>query len=71
MPDSLFSTYGGRPDIDSLRQELERLGATHVITDNALGSFETKTMIKGWGQPKLGLNCVGGKSATEMARHLR
>ncbi|KAI8083114.1 uncharacterized protein BX664DRAFT_361378 [Halteromyces radiatus] len=59
-----------RPDIDALRNELEQLGATHVITDDELGSFETKSLIKEWGQPKLGLNCVGGKSATEMARHL-
>ncbi|CAO3590658.1 unnamed protein product [Absidia cylindrospora] len=59
-----------RPDIDDLRKDLEQLGATHVITDDTLGSHETKTMIKAWGQPKLGLNCVGGKSATEMARHL-
>ncbi|SAM05790.1 hypothetical protein [Absidia glauca] len=59
-----------RPDIDQLRDDLMQLGATHVITDDVLGSHETKTMIKEWGQPKLGLNCVGGKSATEMARHL-
>ncbi|KAI8336354.1 hypothetical protein BC941DRAFT_354606, partial [Chlamydoabsidia padenii] len=60
-----------RPDIDKLRRELKQLGATHIITDDALGSHETKTIIKEWGQPKLGLNCMGGKSATEMARHLR
>lgn len=48
------------------------MGATHVITDDTLGSHEMKTKIKNeWGQPKLGFNCVGGKSATEMARHLK
>lgn len=61
-----------RPNIDELRDELEKLGATHVITDDTLGSHEMKTKIKNeWGQPKLGFNCVGGKSATEMARHLK
>ncbi|CAO3628676.1 unnamed protein product [Cunninghamella blakesleeana] len=61
-----------RPNIDELRDELEKLGATHVITDDSLGSHEMRSKIKNeWGQPKLGFNCVGGKSATEMARHLK
>ncbi|KAI9033918.1 hypothetical protein CLU79DRAFT_19253 [Phycomyces nitens] len=62
-----------RPDIEELRQELTALGATHVITDDQLGSFETKSQVKSWvGKNRLllGLNCVGGKSATEMARFL-
>ncbi|KAL0080689.1 hypothetical protein J3Q64DRAFT_1705665 [Phycomyces blakesleeanus] len=62
-----------RPDIEELRQELTALGATHVITDDQLGSFETKSLVKSWvGKNRLllGLNCVGGKSATEMARYL-
>ncbi|KAG2217863.1 hypothetical protein INT45_012778 [Circinella minor] len=62
-----------RPEIDSLRQELLDLGATHVVTDEELGSFDMRSKMKGWfdGKPPLlGLNCVGGKSATEMARYL-
>ncbi|KAI7901364.1 uncharacterized protein BX663DRAFT_514222 [Cokeromyces recurvatus] len=62
-----------RPDIDTLRQELIELGATHVVVDETLGNFETKKEIKSWfGQhpPLLGLNCVGGKNATEMAKYL-
>lgn len=62
-----------RPEIDELRKELMDLGATHVVTDEALGSHETRTLIKSWvgkDKPLLGLNCVGGKSATDMARYL-
>ncbi|KAI9492021.1 hypothetical protein BDB00DRAFT_830810 [Zychaea mexicana] len=62
-----------RPEIDSLRQELMDLGATHVVTDEELGTHEMRSKMKGWfdGKPPLlGLNCVGGKSATEMARYL-
>ncbi|KAI9269688.1 hypothetical protein EDC94DRAFT_599654 [Helicostylum pulchrum] len=62
-----------RPDIDNLRKELTDLGATHVVTDEDLGKHETRALIKSWvgkGKPLLGLNCVGGKSATDMARYL-
>lgn len=62
-----------RPEIDALRQELMDLGATHVVTDDVLGSHETRQQIKSWvngKSPLLGLNCVGGKSATDMARYL-
>jgi trans-2-enoyl-CoA reductase len=49
------------------------LGATHIVTDDVLASHETRQQIKSWvggKSPLLGLNCVGGKSATEMARYL-
>ncbi|CAO3678801.1 unnamed protein product [Rhizopus stolonifer] len=62
-----------RPGIDQLRQDLTDLGATHVVTDEELGHFETRKRIKGWvgsQPPLLGLNCVGGKYATDMARYL-
>ncbi|KAI8641502.1 hypothetical protein BD408DRAFT_418140 [Parasitella parasitica] len=62
-----------RPDFDQLVHELTELGATHVITDDNLGSVESRKEIKSWfgkNAPLLGLNCVGGKSATEMARYL-
>lgn len=52
---------------------MTELGATHVVTDESLGSLETRKEIKSWygkNAPLLGLNCVGGKSATEMARYL-
>lgn len=62
-----------RPEIDQLREELKELGATHVVTDEELGTHEMRSKMKEWfgGKPPLlGLNCVGGKSATEMARYL-
>ncbi|KAI8996983.1 hypothetical protein BDB01DRAFT_769400 [Pilobolus umbonatus] len=62
-----------RPDIDKLRDELTELGGTHVITDDVLGSHETRKLVKSWtggNTPLLGLNCVGGKSAVEMAKYL-
>ncbi|KAI9315383.1 hypothetical protein BX666DRAFT_1962230 [Dichotomocladium elegans] len=62
-----------RPEIDQLREELTELGATHVVTDEELGSFTMRSQMKEWfaGKPPLlGLNCVGGKAATEMARYL-
>ncbi|KAI8975074.1 hypothetical protein BDF20DRAFT_876804 [Mycotypha africana] len=62
-----------RLNIDELRQSLTDLGATHVVTDEELGKAESKKQIKSWfaeKSPLLGLNCVGGKAATEMARYL-
>ncbi|OBZ81433.1 Trans-2-enoyl-CoA reductase, mitochondrial [Choanephora cucurbitarum] len=62
-----------RPQIDQLTQELKDLGATHVVTDDKLGSHDMRKQIKSWvgsQSPLLGLNCVGGKSATEMARYI-
>ncbi|CEP14039.1 hypothetical protein [Parasitella parasitica] len=62
-----------RPNLDQLVDELTQLGATHVITDESLGRAESKKEIKSWfgkNAPLLGLNCVGGQSATEMARYL-
>ncbi|KAI8394101.1 uncharacterized protein BYT42DRAFT_553398 [Radiomyces spectabilis] len=62
-----------RPEIDELRQQLTDLGATYVVTDDKLGQHDMKSQIKEWvgkKSPMLGLNCVGGKAATEMARYL-
>ncbi|KAF7722649.1 mitochondrial 2-enoyl thioester reductase [Apophysomyces ossiformis] len=61
-----------QPDLDKLRETLKDLGATHVITDEELGTHEMRSQIKSWTKkaPLLGLNCVGGKNATEMARYL-
>ncbi|CAI2173549.1 5883_t:CDS:2 [Funneliformis geosporum] len=65
-----------RPDIDDLKARLKSLGATHVVTDEELGCYKTKELIKEWTSinnnvgVKLGLNCVGGKVSTEMAKYL-
>ncbi|KAI7872328.1 hypothetical protein BDF14DRAFT_1752083 [Spinellus fusiger] len=62
-----------RPDLESLRKRLTAMGATYVITNEQLTLQETRAKVKQWvGDKKLllALNCVGGKSATEMARYL-
>lgn len=59
-----------RPDITDLKQYLEDLGATYVLTEEELRStniFKDKKVDK----PLLALNCVGGKSSLEMMRHLQ
>lgn len=58
-----------RPDIDKLRDHLKCLGADVVLTEEELRS--TKMFKSGeMAQPKLALNCVGGKNAMEVLRHL-
>ncbi|RUS25289.1 hypothetical protein BC938DRAFT_472372 [Jimgerdemannia flammicorona] len=62
-----------RPNIAELTARLTAIGATHVLTDDELGKVTTKEKIKEWtgGEPiLLGLNCVGGRDATELARYL-
>ncbi|KAJ2945615.1 hypothetical protein O0L34_g438 [Tuta absoluta] len=59
-----------RPDIDELKKYLTDLGATYVLTEEELRStkiFKDKAIDK----PSLALNCVGGKSSSEMLRHLQ
>lgn len=58
-----------RPNIDELKQTLKSFGATEVLTEEEV---RVTTLFKS-GQlkaPTLGLNCVGGKSATNILRHL-
>jgi mitochondrial enoyl-[acyl-carrier protein] reductase / trans-2-enoyl-CoA reductase len=64
-----------RPGWEELKKELEGLGATKVVTEEQLMSKGFKDMIKEWTnggrEPiKLGLNCVGGKNATAIAKVL-
>ncbi|KAI9464553.1 hypothetical protein BJY52DRAFT_825626 [Lactarius psammicola] len=60
-----------RDDMDTLRKDLEDLGATHVVTYDELEDKKAiKAKVKEWtnGQDiRLGLNCVGGESTTSMA----
>lgn len=58
-----------RPDIDKLVEYLKSLGATEILTEEQSRStklFKTNQLRK----PKLALNCVGGKNALEMSKHL-
>lgn len=60
----------------SLKDELLALGATHVITEDEFLSRDFRDRLAQWtagsgsAGVKLGLNCVGGKSAQAVARAL-
>ncbi|XP_037825007.1 enoyl-[acyl-carrier-protein] reductase, mitochondrial [Lucilia sericata] len=58
-----------RPDIEQLKSYLKSLGATEILTEEEI---RTCTLFKEGKlpKPKLAFNCVGGKSATEVTRHL-
>ncbi|NXR12430.1 MECR protein, partial [Semnornis frantzii] len=60
-----------RPDLPKLVERLMALGADHVITEDMLRKPEMKEIFKSIPKPRLALNCVGGKSTTEMLRHLQ
>ncbi|XP_017106638.2 enoyl-[acyl-carrier-protein] reductase, mitochondrial [Drosophila bipectinata] len=58
-----------RPEIAELKEMLKCLGATEVLTEAEIRKsdiFKTGKVKK----PRLAFNCVGGKSATEVSRHL-
>ncbi|XP_055593210.1 enoyl-[acyl-carrier-protein] reductase, mitochondrial [Uranotaenia lowii] len=58
-----------RPQIDELRKFLTDLGAAEILTEEELRI--TKIFKEGqFRKPKLALNCVGGKNALEVSRHL-
>ncbi|CAL1271509.1 unnamed protein product [Larinioides sclopetarius] len=54
-----------RPNVESLKSYLADLGATHIVVEN-----ELRDIFKSIPKPALGLNCVGGKSAAELIRHM-
>lgn len=60
-----------RPEFSQLSDRLKAIGASHVIKEEALRRPEIKELFKTCPKPKLALNGVGGKSATELLRHLR
>lgn len=63
------SVVRNRPDLEQLVAYLKRLGASEVLTEEQV---RTTTIFKDGclPRPKLAFNCVGGKSATEITRHL-
>ncbi|NXV80212.1 MECR protein, partial [Atlantisia rogersi] len=60
-----------RPELPKLVERLMALGADHVVTEEMLRKPEMKDIFKSIPKPRLALNCVGGKSTTEMLRHLQ
>ncbi|KAG6899870.1 hypothetical protein C0993_005840 [Termitomyces sp. T159_Od127] len=62
-----------RDNLQDLVKQLEGLGATKVLTYDALSDKSLRKEIKEWTGGKdirLGLNCVGGPETTQMARLL-
>ncbi|XP_078666116.1 enoyl-[acyl-carrier-protein] reductase, mitochondrial-like [Branchiostoma floridae x Branchiostoma belcheri] len=62
-----------RPDRASyfeLEMYLKGLGGHYIITEEGLRKQDFRDIFKRLPRPKLALNCVGGKSATEILRHL-
>ncbi|KAH8196346.1 hypothetical protein TruAng_009489 [Truncatella angustata] len=62
-------------ETEKLRRELKELGADHVVTEEEFLSREFRDQVKEWTRGgregiQLGLNCVGGKSAQNMAKNL-
>ncbi|KAJ8340867.1 hypothetical protein SKAU_G00331580 [Synaphobranchus kaupii] len=60
-----------RPDLQKLTEKMHAMGAGHVIKEETLRKPEMKELFKKVPRPKLALNGVGGKSATELLRHLQ
>ncbi|KAI0897263.1 NAD(P)-binding protein [Annulohypoxylon nitens] len=64
------------PELDAaLKQELLELGATHVVTEQEFTAREFRDRLAEWTRGnregvRLGLNCVGGKSAQTVAYSL-
>lgn len=64
-----------RPGWESLKSELEALGATKVVTESELMDRSFKDQVASWTNShrepiRLALNCVGGKPATALAKLL-
>uniref|UniRef100_A0A7N8WVC9 Enoyl-[acyl-carrier-protein] reductase, mitochondrial n=1 Tax=Mastacembelus armatus TaxID=205130 RepID=A0A7N8WVC9_9TELE len=60
-----------RPEFPHLSDRLKGIGATYVIKEEALRRPDIEDLFKTCPKPKLALNGVGGKSATELLRHLQ
>jgi trans-2-enoyl-CoA reductase len=59
-----------RPDIDDLKKSLYEIGADVVVTEDDIRKPIYLKKIKELGKATLGLNGVGGKSSTNLARLL-
>lgn len=68
---STINVIRDRPEFTQLSDRLKAIGATHVITEESLRRPEIKELFKTCPKPKLALNGVGGKSATELLRNLQ
>ncbi|XP_028894998.1 enoyl-[acyl-carrier-protein] reductase, mitochondrial [Zeugodacus cucurbitae] len=59
-----------RPNLEELKTYLKLLGASEVITEEELAQKDVATKLCKLPSPRLALNCVGGKNASDMAKLL-
>ena len=62
-----------RPNVQELKDDLMQLGATYVLVDEDLKKPEIREWFEQPGMARhlrLGLNCVGGRSAVDIAKVL-
>lgn len=62
-----------KEQLDALKAQLRRLGASEVVTESDLKETSFKEKLKDWtgnNLPKLALNCVSGPTTIEMLKHL-
>ncbi|XP_015058017.1 enoyl-[acyl-carrier-protein] reductase, mitochondrial-like [Solanum pennellii] len=59
------------PGSDEVKEKLIKLGADKVFTESELNVQRIKTLLGDTPQPILGLNCVGGNSATLVVKFLK
>lgn len=55
---------------DAMVETLQGMGGDIVVPDTYFATPEYKKLVKDLPKPKLGINCVGGESVTNMARSL-
>jgi trans-2-enoyl-CoA reductase len=66
----LVLSMRARPDWDVLVERLKQQGAEAVVDEEFVRTPAFKKLLSDMPPPKLALNAVGGRSATELARHL-
>lgn len=59
-----------RPNLQELKDFLKSLGADFVVTEEELRTPIMKEIFAVVPPPRLALNCIGGKNATDMMRHI-
>ncbi|XP_019844906.2 enoyl-[acyl-carrier-protein] reductase, mitochondrial-like [Bactrocera dorsalis] len=59
-----------RPNLEELKTYLKLLGASEVLTEEELAQKDVANKLCKLPTPRLALNCVGGKNASEMAKLL-
>jgi len=59
-----------RPNFEEIVERMKTTGADIVVSEDYIRRHEFKRLISDLPAPKLALNCVGGESATNIARAL-